>query len=498
MRPSFARSLKRNLEMLDGLLYLDRNDDVVTREFSAVGQDCALLYVEGMSNGAQMAQNVMRPLLNAKASASGREAINTVMTTLLEATEAKTERSPDAAVQELMRGQCLLLIDTVDEVIIIDLRSYAKRSVEKPVTESVIVGPHEAFNETLRDNLTLLHKNLQTPDLICEVLSIGAKYSMQVALCYLNGVCPASTVDELKKRLRDSAVDYVLSAGILQQLVEDDPYAPLPQVVLTERPDRVTSFLLEGQAAILIDGSPRAVVMPMGFWHLFHAPDDTYMRWQYGTFMRVVRGLGALIALLLPAMFVTLVTYHPMAMPMTLLTSIMQSRSIVPISLFGEAVLMLVIFYLINESSTRVPNQMGQSLGLVSAIILGTAAVDAGLVSPLLIIIVAFSGLGGYALPNFSLGFAFRLGQIMLLVAGGLTGMTGLCIAFLVMLTRVAGMESLGHPYLAPASPKLARNPDMLTRAPIFRQRLRGYMSNPSEIRRTHGRMRRFGKGKKQ
>ncbi len=496
MRQSFSRSLKRNLELLDELLFTDRNDDVVTREFSALGQSCALFYIEGMTSGEQMAQHIMRPMLLSRISESGAGVINAAMTDVIEVPELKTEGEPKAAIQELMRGQCMLLIDTADKAIIIDLRSYAKRSVEKPVTESVIVGPHEAFNETLRDNLTLLHKNLQTPDLICEISDVGTKYPAQVALCYLNGICPASTVQELRKRLEGLEVDSVQSAGILQQLIEDDPYAPLPQVVFTERPDRTTSFLLEGQAALLIDGSPRAIVMPMGFWHLFHAPDDTYMRWQYGSFMRVLRALGALIALFLPAVFVSLVTYHPMAMPMTLLTSIMQSRSIVPVSIFGEAVLMLVIFYLINESSTRVPNLMGQSLGLVSAIILGTAAVDAGIVSPLLVIIVAFSGLGGYALPNYSLGFAFRMGQIVLLIAGGLAGMPGLLLAFLALLMRVAGMESLGSPYLAPSSPMRPHNPDLLFRAPIFRQRLRGYTSNPTQIHRAQGRMRRFIKGK--
>ena len=497
MRPSFSRSIKQNLELMNELLFLDRNDDVVTRQFTAMGLSCALLYVEGMSSGAQMAQHIMRPLLRCTETLSGREALNTFMTRLLEATEATTEKEPHAAVQELMRGQCLVLIDTVTEAVVVDLRNYVKRSVEKPLTESVIVGPHEAFNESLRDNLTLLHRNLQTPELICEVLEVGTKYSTQVALCYLNGVCPQETVDAVKKRLMDAALDYVLAAGILEQLIEDDPYAPLPQVVLTERPDRATSFLLEGQAVLLLDGSPRAIALPMGLWHLFHAPDDSYMRWQYGSFMRVLRILGSLFSLFLPGVFVSLVTYHPMSLPMTLLTSIMQSRSIVPISLFGEAVLMLTIFNLINESGTRVPNIMGQSLGLVSAIILGTAAVDAGLVSPMLIIVVALSGLGGYSLPNYSLSFAFRMGQMLLLIAGGVAGMTGMCLAAVWLLIRIAGMESLGQPYLAPVSPKRSHNPDLVMRAPTFRQRLRAYLSDPTHNLRAHGRMRRFGGRKK-
>lgn len=176
-------------------------------------------------------------------------------------------------------------------------------------------------------------------------------------------------------------MDYVLASGILEQLIEDDPFAPLPQVVGSERPDRAVSFLLEGQVVLLLDGSPRSLAMPMGFWHLFHAPDDSYMRWQYGSFMRIIRLFGALVALLLPAMFVSIVVFHPMSLPMTLLTSIMQSRTTLPLSLFGETIFMLAVFQLINEAGTRVPGLMGSSLGLVSTLILGTAAVQAELVS---------------------------------------------------------------------------------------------------------------------
>lgn len=497
MQPKFSRSLKRNLDLFDGLLHLDANDDIVTREFTAMGRECALFYVEGMSNGAQMAESIMRPLLRVNEEAMGREALELAMKRVIEATELKEEGDPHAAVQELLRGQCVLLIDTVDKAVIADLRSFVRRSVSQPSNETVVIGPHEAFNEALRDNLTLLHKKLPTPEFMVEILEVGTKISSQIALCYLNGVCKRETVDALKKRIEGASVDYVLSAGILEQLIEDDPFAPLPQVVLTERPDRAVSFMQEGQAVLVLDGSPRVIAMPMGFWHLFHAPDDSYMRWQYGTFSRLIRLFGALVALLLPALFVSLVIFDPMVLPMTLLTSIMQSRTIVPLSLLGEALLMLVIFDLINESSMRIPGLMGSSFGLVSTLILGTAAVEAALVSPLLIIVVALSGLGGYALPDYSLSFAFRIGQLLLLIAGGILGMTGVCLMGVLLLCVVAGMESLGQPYLAPLSPARVHNPDMLLRAPVFRQRLRSYLATPSHMRRASGRMRRFDEGRR-
>ena len=497
MRSTFYHSLRRNQQMLSQSLSLEKNDDIVSRSFTALGQSCALYYVEGMASGERMDESVLRPLLRAQGELSGRAALEAVTLRLIEAPEVKCEKQPYAAVQELMRGQVLLLMDSVDEAVLVDLRGYVRRAVSIPQTENVVIGPHEAFTEPLRDNLTMLHRMLPSPLLICKLGQVGTRIPTQTAVCWLDGICPQETLDEIERRLSGAALDHVLTVGELSQLIEDDPFAPLPQVVSTERPDRAVSFLLEGQAVLLIDGSPRCLAMPVSLWHLFHAPDDTYMRWMYGAFMRVVRAVGAALALLLPAVFVSLVIFHPLALPMSLLTNIIQSRSIVSISLFGEAVLMLTVFDLINEAGTRIPGLMGSSFGLVSALILGTAAVDAGLVSPLLIIVVALSGLGSYALPNYSLSFAFRMGQMALLIAGGLMGLPGVCLLLLLMVLRVAGMESLGRPFLAPVSPRRTRNPDLIFRAPLFRQRLRSYLAAPENLLRAHGRMRRFDEGRR-
>lgn len=492
MQTNFSRDLEKNLKALQERLHLDVNDDVVVRRFSALGQSCALLYVEGLSDGEQMAQHILRPMMNSPLVLAGRSAAEQVMQNVLTVPEVETEQELSKAVEDLLRGLCLVLMDTCDQALRIDLRAYARRPVSNPRNETVVVGPHDAFNETLRDNLTLLHRRLPSPNFVCQLRKVGTETPGQAALCYLDGVCPRETVEELQRRLDGVELDYVLTSGTLEQLIEDDPYAPLPQVVGTERPDRAVSFLMEGQAVLLLDGSPRALALPVSLWHLFHAPDDSYMRWQYGTFMRLLRLLGALVTLLLPAVFVSLVVYHPITIPMTLLTSIMQSRTNVPINLFEETLLMVAVFALINESAIRIPGMMGSSLGLVSTLILGTAAVDAGLVSPLLIIVVALSGLGSYAMPNYPLSFAFRMGQVVLLLAAGITGISGLCYAVVMLLCWVAAMESLGQPFLAPGSPRRTHNPDLLLRAPTFRQRLRTYLSNPEEMKRAYGRMRRF------
>ena len=487
-----SRSLKRNLDALEALLLLDSNDDMILRRFRAIGLDCALVYIDGMSGGDSIAEHVLRPLLRSGEQANGERARALIAEELLETSEQSESRDWTEVRRAVMAGQCALFADTVDTAFLLDTRSYVKRSISPPRVESVVIGPHEAFNESLRDNLTLLHRRVHSPQMLCKTIDVGRLVPTQASICWLSGVCPQSTLNELERRMRSADVDDVLSGGMLNQLLEDDPGAPFPQLIATERPDRAVSFLLEGQALVLLDGSPSALAAPIGIWHLFHAPDDSAMRWQYGTFLRVVRLLGAVLALLLPAIFLALVLFSPLALPMTLLTSIMESRTVVPVGLFGEAVLMMTMFNLINEASTRVPGLMGSSMGLVSALILGSAAVDAAVVSPLLIIVVALGGLGSYAIPDYSLSFAFRILQMAMLIAAGLMGLPGIALVFLFTLCRVAGMTSLGQPYLAPVSPRRVRNPDLLVRAPVYRQRLRTWLAQPDRMLRSHGRMRGF------
>ncbi len=465
----FSRSLSRNRQWITAFLRPKTNNDLIDRPFRALGCDCNLYYIDGMAQGDEVAQHILRPLMEAEVpeSISPGSLANHAAQRCITAPEVKLEPSPEAAITEMLRGQCMLLLDGCEQAVVIDMRGYVHRSVGRPVNERVVIGPHEAFNEVLRDDLTLLHRKLPTEKLRCTMHQAGTQVQAQLALCWMDGICPPDVISRLEKRIQSIRAEAVTSIGVLQQLLEDDPLAPLPQVALTERPDRAVSFLLEGQALILMDGSPRALVMPISLWHLCHAPDDTNMRWQYGSAMRLLRLAGAAAALLAPALFVCIYTFHPSLLPMTLLTSILQSRTVLPISLYGEAFLLLLIFDLINESGTRAPELMGSSLGLVSTLILGTAAVEARLVSPLLLITVALSGLGSFALPDYSLAFAFRMAQLLLVPVAGLFGAGGLLAAVILLCCWVGGMRSLGAPYLAPTAPFRFHNRDMVLRFPM-------------------------------
>lgn len=487
-----SRDFEKSLKAISAAVNAEKNDDLIIRRFTALSQPSALIFVDGMVSAQLLGQMVLEPLTTSKHMLSGMALQKQVVEGVLCAVEVSTESDFDKAVESIMQGQCVLIMDTMRDAIIIDARAYVHRGVSAPRTEAVVVGPHEAFTETLRDNLTLMHRILQTPRLAVKQVLVGTEIPTQLAICYLDGVARADTVARLEKRLTECRAPYLLPGGMLEQLIEDSPYAPLPQAVSTERPDRAASFLLEGQVVLLCDGAPQALAMPIGLFHLFHAPDDTAMRWQYGTAMRLVRFFGAMLALVLPALFVALCRFHPGTLPMSMLTSILESESNLPLGIFLECVIMLVLFGLINEAGMRVPGLLGSTLGLVSALILGSAAVEAELVSPMLIIVVALGGLGSYAIPDYSVGLAFRALQLLLVVLAGFFGALGLLGGLAILLCWVAGMQSLGAPYLAPLSPSRMHNPDLILRAPIYRQRLLGYMGNPKGMTWLRGRMRGF------
>lgn len=466
------------------------SEDVIIHEFQLLGHSAALIYVDGLADDTKLQKFVLAPCLQARQPPENESLDSFLTQQILQTASIQPTAQLSQLLSRVFSGDAALLCDTMPGALLLDVKGFVKRSVSEPINETVIVGPHMGFTESLRDNVVLIRRMMRSPALISEEMEIGSKVPTRLSLLYLEGVAQQEMLDELRRRLRGCDVDYVSSLGMLEQLIEDKPYSLLPQVGSTERPDRAASFLEEGQAVILMENAPAALALPIGLMHLYHAPDDTALRWQYGTFLRLLRMIGMLLALLMPAIYVALTVFHPEGMALSLLTSVIESQSRVPLSLFMSMLLMLLVFSLINEAGARIPGVMGGSLSIVSGLILGQAAVDADMFSPLLIIVVAISGLGSYAVPSFPLTLSLRIAQFFLVVAAGLGGYLGLVLGCFYLLLRLAGLTSLGCPYFSPIAPKRPSNPDAVLRMPIWRQRLRGFMANPFHLRRTDGRMR--------
>lgn len=485
-----AEDYRQNLRLLREAAHTEESEDVVLREFQAMGHPAALLYVDGLSDGEVLQRFLLEPLLRAVPPTDETPLDTYLLKTVLPLASVTPTAQLTTLLNRVFSGDAALIVDTMPGALVVDAKGFVRRGVGEPVNESVVAGPHEGFTESLRDNTVLLRRMLRTPAMISEQMTVGQKVPVRLCLMYLDGIALRENVEELRRRIEGCNIDYVSSMGVLEQLIEDRPFALLPQAAETERPDRAVSFLNEGQIVILMENAPQALVMPVGFLHLFHAPDDTAMRWQYGAFLRLLRLVGMTISLLLPALFIALTVYHPEGMSLSLLTSVVESQAKVPLSLFPSLLIMLLIFSLISEAGTRVPGAMGASLSIVGGLILGQAVVEAELFSPLVLIVVALSGLGSYAAPSFPLTLSLRIGQLFLALGAGLGGYFGMTLALFLLLCRCFGADSLNQPYFSPQAPKRPANPDVALRLPIWRQRLRGAIANPFHIHRVFGPMR--------
>ncbi len=484
-------SIQDSRRRMDAALHRDINPDMHVRHFCVFGRDASLYYAEGLCSVDFLQHYVLTPLTALRDVPAPTDLADTLRQAVYDA-DVQAAATVKAAVAQTLTGRAVVFVDGMDCALGFDVRMFVRRGISTPQTEQVVLGPHEGFNESLRDCITLIRRILPTPDLIGEMRQIGSRYPVGMCVMYLHGLADEALLSRVKARLDGIRADHVLSIGALQQLLEDRPYALLPQCILTERPDRAASMLLEGQIVLLLDGSSQALVLPASIWHLLHTPDDTSARFQYGSFMRLIRLLGLLCALLLPGLFVAFVTFHPEALPVTLLTSILESQASVPFSIPVETLVMLIMFNLIGEAATRVPSVVGSTLGTVSGLILGSAAVDAHLVHPLLLIVVAVASLGSYAVPDYSLGIALRIGQLLMVLAGSIFGVYGMVLMVAVGAVRLCSLTSLGSPFAAPYSPQRAHNPDGIARAPLWMQRWRTWLSAADDRLRVDGPMRRW------
>lgn len=487
MQGALTEDFAENARLIECAMHIPLCEDSIKRELTIAGRRAALYFVDGMIDNERVAHYVLAPCMQAQLTEITPE---NLMQTLLPVGSVAHTQQLSELLGRVYSGDAAIICEGLDGAILCDVKGYVKRGVQKPQNESVVQGPQEGFTETLRDNVVLLRRILRSPQLISHASSVGSRIPTRVCVLYLKDVAREESVQEVLRRIEGCNVDYVSSIGMLEQLLEDDPFALMPQMISTERPDRAASFLLSGQVLIALDNAPQMLSLPISALELFHAPDDTALRWQYGIFLRFLRLFGVLCALLAPALFVALTMHHTEGIPLSLLTSVQEAQSRMPIGVFPATLLMLILFSLINEACTRVPSVMGGSLGVVSALILGQAAVQADIVNPQLIVMVALSGLGSFVAPDYPVTIALRIAQLLLVIAGGLAGYFGIFFMLFLFMLHALSCRSLRAPLFAPVSPGRTKNPDIIVRSPVWRQRLRGYLSDPSSMLRARGRMR--------
>jgi hypothetical protein len=389
------------------------------------------------------------------------------------------------AIQYVLDGWSVFLVEKTNCAYAVNTFFPPTRSIERSESESVILGPQESFTESIQINLSLLRKRLKSTDLKISFTRVGRYNKKFVAIVHLDSIAPEEYVDSITERLSNVDIDALTDTGELAQLLDDNPYSPFPQFHMTERPERIVSHLCDGKVVLFIDGSPFAMSGPASFIEFFQTSEDYDNRWLSASVIRTLRLVGVLISISLSALYVAVVTYHYQLIPTNMLVPLTQSRSRVPFPPLYETILMETTIELLREAGARLPTKVGQTIGIVGGIVIGQAAVTAGLTSNILIISVALSTVASFITPSYIMSSALRAIRFPLILLAGWWGLYGMFIGYLMMAIHFLRLSSLGAPYFTPFAPlRLIDWKDTFLRAPLPFLKYRPTNSMPKDGQR--------------
>jgi spore germination protein KA len=353
----------------------------------------------------------------------------------------------------VLSGDTIILIDGFPKGIALSSRGWVDRGVQEPTSQTVVRGPKDGFSETLRTNTALIRRRIKDPNLWLETKQIGEKTQTDVAIMYLKGVANEKTVTEVQSRLNRIKIDAILESGYIEELVQDEVYTPFPTVFNTERPDTVASAILEGRIAILVDGTPFVLIVPALLVHFFQSSEDYYQRADIGTLIRLLRYLAFFLALLTPSVFIAVTTYHQEMLPTALLISIAAQREGVPFPAIVEAIMMEITFEILREAGVRMPRAIGSAISIVGALVIGQSAVEAGIVTATMVIVVSLTAISSFVSPTFSMGIAVRILRFGFMILAATFGLFGIILGLIMMVLHLNSLRSFGIPYLSPNAP---------------------------------------------
>jgi len=367
--------------------------------------------------------------------------------------ELHTAATYGDAVREVLSGRVLLLVPGSPGGLLVEARGYPKRGIQPPVLETVVRGPHEAFNEDLQTNISLLRRRLRDPRLVFEPLTLGRFSRTEVRLCYIEGLANPRIVSEARRRLAGVSATAIVDSNYIEESIGDDAYTVFPQVDFTERPDIVAIGLTEGRFAILVDGTNDALVAPVTFWSFMQAADDYYQNYYAGTFLRLLRYAFLTIAVTMPALYIALTTFHQQMIPTSLLLSLMRNNVGIPFPALVEALIMEITLEILREAGLHLPEKLGTSLSVVGALVIGEAVVSAGLVSWPVVAVVAITAIANFAIPRWTMALAIRLLRFGEMLAAAIFGLPGVLVMTTAILVHLVDLRSFGVPYLFPVAP---------------------------------------------
>lgn len=476
---TISPSIEDNIKKIKEAFH--NSSDLIVHNFLFGEQSASIIYIAGLADEPEISENVLNPILLKNIQiTSMKEALN-----IITAPNMKIIKTIDEIISQIADGDQILLVEKLTEALAVNFFALQNRAISEPVTERVVRGPKEAFTEPIEINLSLLRRRFRSPKLTIKKKKVGTNTQTDIGVIYIHGVANETLIQEVHARLERIDVDGIIGSAYIEEFIEDNPYSPFPQILNTERPDVVASFLLEGHVAILVDGSPFALIVPTTMISLLQASEDYYERYIPATLIRWLRYTFFVLALLLPSLYVCVVTFHQEMLPTDLIITIAVSREMVPFPALVEAIIMELLFEILREAGLRLPTQIGSAVSIVGALIVGESAVQAGIVSPPVVIVVALTGIASFALPRYNAAITIRILRFPIILLAGTIGLIGVMLSVLVIVIHLCSLRSFGSPYLDPVAPVIGKDlKDVLIRAPIWKMNSRPNLTGQPGSRR--------------
>lgn len=467
-----SHHLETNLGAFESIL--GTNADLLVRRFliqvRRQKHHCGLVYLDGSSSKADMNEILHALMLDMDSSKQSRDSLlDIVVQQCIPYADIALKKNFLDASNWLLSGNSLLFIDGLNSAIGLSTQAFKERTIAQPETEQVIQGSREGFIESVGTNMSLLRKRLRSSDLSLQLIQIGRVTATNVVYCYMKGIANENLVKEVKERLERVDVDALYGAGYLEQFIEDVPFSPFPQVQNTERPDKAVAAMLEGRVVILVDGTPFALIVPAVFTQFYQTTEDYDTRFFMASMIRGIRVLALLFSLIFPSLYVSLISFNPEMIPTKFAVAVAGGRAGVPFPAIAEIFGLEMIMEILREATIRLPQQIGGALSIVGVLVIGQAAVQAGFVSPITVVIVALTTIGSFATPAYNAAVALRMLRFPLMILAGLFGLYGVMVGLILITNHLCSLESFGVPYLSPVMPGDGYGlRDAVLRAPVW------------------------------
>lgn len=454
---------------------LGQSTDLMIREIwlGTESKKCAtIVYIDGLADTTMVQDFIIRPLttdfskMENQNDSTGDELFKTVKEYVISIAQIDEVNSYQEITLSLLNGDTVILLEHSSRALKAGTAGWEQRSVQPPEDQAIVRGPREAFTENLRTNTAMIRRKIKNPSLWLQSKTLGSVSRTNVAIMYVKGIADEQVVEEVNRRLDGIDIIGVLESGIIEQLIEEKTLTPFPTMYNTERPDVIAAGLMEGRVAILVDGTPFVLIVPSLFIEYFQASEDYYQRADFGL-LRLLRVLSFFIALLGPSIYIAISTFHQEMLPTPLIISIAAGREGVPFPAFVEVLIMETTFEILREAGIRMPKAIGQAVSIVGALVIGQAAVEAGLISPSMVIVVSITAICSFVLPAYNMGIAVRILRFPFIGLAAAVGLYGIFIGVGILLVHLCSLKSFGVPYMSPFTPfNLSDQKDSLLRLP--------------------------------